>query len=182
MVVPCPYLQSKAFTTHVSLSSPSKSFECFCILDLDKLTTSQLSSRSLAIIKEQSAIDSICFPETMNKMIIVNAPAFFAATWRLIRGWLDPRTATKIEVISNRAAGEKRLLELVDSEQLPCDYGGTGPHTNDVLMESYEGEANKLDCRMLYLRYVEFYFPTRIRPLHEFLIHATDLSLTFNFF
>jgi len=106
----------------------------------------------MAIIKEQSAIDSICFPETMNKMIIVNSPTFFSATWRLIKGWLDPRTANKIEVISNRAACEKRLLELVDSEQLPRDYGGTGPDTNQVLMESYEGEAEKLDSRMLYLR------------------------------
>lgn len=121
-------------------------------MDLDGLTTSQLSSRALSIIKEQSAIDSICFPETMSKMLIVNAPTFFSATWRLIRGWLDPRTAGKIEVISSRAAGEKRLLELVESEQLPSDYGGTGPNTNDVLMENYEGEADKLDSRMLYLR------------------------------
>lgn len=88
----------------------------------------------------------------MSKMLIVNAPTFFGVTWRLIRGWLDPRTANKIEVISSRAAVEKRLLELVDSEKLPSDYGGTGPDTNDILMENYEGEADKLDTRMLYLR------------------------------
>jgi len=87
-------------------------------------------------------------------MLIVNAPGYFAATWRLIRGWLDPRTASKIEVIAGKNAVEKRLLELVDSEQLPSDYGGTGKTSNAILMESYEGEADKLDSRMLYLRYV----------------------------
>lgn len=129
-------------------------FECFCILDLGGLTTSQLSSRALAIVKEQAAIDSICFPETMHKMLIVNAPTFFSATWRLIRGWLDPRTANKIEVISNKAAYEKRLLELIEADQLPSDYGGTATATDKTLQESMKGDADRLETRMLYLRCV----------------------------
>lgn len=119
-------------------------------MDLNKLTTSQLTRRALAIIKEQAAIDSVCFPETMNKMLIVNAPTFFAATWRIIKGWLDPRTANKIEVISSKSAGEKRLLELVESVQLPSDYGGTGPNTAKTLQDS--GGGKRLVTKMLYLR------------------------------
>jgi hypothetical protein len=141
------------------LSSCPARFECFCILDLGGLTTAQLSSRSLAIVKEQAAIDSICFPETMHKMVIVNAPTFFTATWRLIKGWLDPRTANKIEVISSRSAYEKRLLELVDRDQLPSDYGGSGTDTNRTLQDSVQGDADRLDTRMMYLRYVTFASP-----------------------
>jgi hypothetical protein len=133
-------------------------FECFCILDLGGLTTAQLSSRSLAIVKEQAAIDSVCFPETMHKMIIVNAPTFFSATWRLIRGWLDPRTANKIEVISSKAAYAKRLLELIDPDQLPSDYGGTGTDTNKILQNSMQGDAERLDTRMMYIRCVFTFF------------------------
>lgn len=129
-----------------------KRFECLCVLDLANLTTYQLSRKSLAIIKEQSAIDSVCFPETMSKMLLLNAPTFFAASWRLIRGWLDPRTAAKIEVISSKSAGEKRLLELVDADQLPSDYGGKGPDTQKTLSESTEGEESRLATKMLYLR------------------------------
>lgn len=123
-----------------------------CVLDLDKLTTSQLTRRALAIIKEQAAIDSVCFPETMYKMLIINAPTFFAATWRIIKGWLDPRTAAKIEVISSRSACEKRLAELADKDQLPSDYGGTGPSTVQTLAEAIEGSESKLETKMLYLR------------------------------
>jgi hypothetical protein len=121
-------------------------------LDLNHLSISQLTRKTLAIIKEQAAIDSICFPETMSKMLIVNAPAFFPPTWRLIKSWLDPRTASKIEVISGKAACEKRLLELVDEDQLPSDYGGKGPDTNKTLMEDFGGGADRLSTTMMYLR------------------------------
>jgi len=127
-------------------------FECFCILDLNKLTTSQLSRRALAIVKEQAAIDSICFPETMCKMFIVNAPGYFSATWRVVKGWLDARTASKVEVISNRATMEKRLLEYIDADQLPSDYGGKGPNTEDTLNMGITGDFTRLDTKMLYLR------------------------------
>merc|ERR1712029_1154349 len=101
---------------------------------------SQVNSKSLAIVKEQSAVDSLCFPETMNKMYIINAPRFFSATWGLIKGWLDARTANKVEVISNRKQWEKALLEYVDAQQLPSDYGGTGPYTQDTIeKESFTG-------------------------------------------
>jgi hypothetical protein len=120
------------------------------------LTTSQLSRRALAIIKDQAAIDSICFPETMSKMLIVNAPTFFAATWRLIKGWLDPRTASKIEVISSRSAMEKRLLEFIDADKLPSDYGGTAPEYSKILNESYTGSFDRLETKMLYVRYVPY--------------------------
>jgi hypothetical protein len=126
-------------------------------LDLNNLTTSQLSRRALAIIKEQAAIDSICFPETMNKMLIVNAPMFFPPTWRLIKGWLDPRTSSKIEVISGKTAMEKRLLELVAEEQLPKDYGGKGPDTHDTIQEGY-GETGRIATKIMYLRYVMLCF------------------------
>ena len=106
----------------------------------------------MAIIKQQTAIDSICFPETMSKMLIINAPSFFAATWRLIKGWLDPRTAAKIEVIASKTASEKRLLELVEEEQLPSDYGGTGPDTNKTIMEEFGGSVDRIVTKMLYLR------------------------------
>ena len=138
--------------THFLIPFLTYRFECLCVLDLANLTTSQLSRKSLGIIKEQSAIDSICFPETMYKMVLLNAPTFFSATWRLIKGWLDPRTAAKIEVISSKSAGEKRLLELVGADQLPSDYGGKAQDTETTLAESSEADEDRLVTKMLYLR------------------------------
>lgn len=117
-----------------------------------------MSRRALAIIKEQAAIDSVCFPETMSKMLIVNAPTYFSATWGIIKGWLDARTAAKIEVISSRATMEKRLLEFIDADQLPRDYGGTGPDTNDSMNEGITGDFSRLETHMLYLRYAQLFW------------------------
>jgi hypothetical protein len=130
-----------------------KRFECVCILDLEHLTLSQLTSRALTIIKEQAAIDSICFPETMCKMYIVNGPRFFGATWKLIRGWLDPRTAGKIEVISDRKKWTEKLLEVVEADELPEDYGGKGPNTQTTIEnENFAGKLKRMHTEVLYLR------------------------------
>lgn len=85
-------------------------------------------------------------------MFIINGPRFFSASWRLIKGWLDPRTASKIEVCSTKEQARKKLLELVDEDQLPSDYGGTGPDTKETLRTQIHGEATRLHTEMLYLR------------------------------
>jgi CRAL/TRIO domain len=132
-----------------------KRFECFCVLDLEHLTMGQLNSRTMEIIKEQSAIDSLCFPETMNKMMIVNGPRFFGATWSIIKGFLDPRTSSKIEVISSKKTWQKRLLEFIDAEQLPVDYGGTGPDTQVTMdKENFSGKMKRIHTELMFLRYV----------------------------
>lgn len=113
---------------------------------------SQLSSRALQIVKEQSAIDSICFPETMCKMFIINGPRFFSASWNLIKSWLDPRTAGKIEVISDKKKWSQKLLEQVDEDELPSDYGGRGPNTVETLRKENVGGVKRIHTEVLYLR------------------------------
>jgi len=129
-----------------------KRFECFCVLDLDHLSTAQLSKRALNIVKTQTVIDSLCFPETMNKMIITNAPRFFTVTWKIIKSWIDPRTVNKIEMFSSRSAGEKRLRELVDPAQLPSDYGGEAEDTKVTLLKSAPGNLARLVTEVMYIR------------------------------
>jgi len=128
-------------------------YEAVTILDMANLTVGQLNSRTLEIIKEQSAIDSLCFPETMNKMFIINSPSFFTATWKIIKGWIDPRTANKVEVLGPRKTWEKKLLEYVDAEQLPSDYGGTGPNTQTTMeKEGFKDPLKRLHTQLLSIR------------------------------
>jgi len=100
-----------------------KRYECVCVLDLKHLTTAQMSKRSLNIIQLQADIDSLCFPETLNRMIVINAPSFFTFTWKLMRKWVDSRTANKVEIFGS--TWKERLEELIDVENLPSEYGGT---------------------------------------------------------
>lgn len=121
----------------ISSNGKFKRYECVCILDLAKLTASQLGKRELNLVKVQAAIDSLCFPETLNKMVIVNAPGFFTFSWKLIRGFLDQRTAAKVEVIgSNKDKLLKKLSTFIDPKNLPSDYGGSGIGINDFLNDA----------------------------------------------
>jgi len=128
-------------------------FECFCILDLAHLSAQQLTSRCLDIVKKQAFIDSLCFPETMNKMIIVNAPRFFTLTWKVIKGWIDVRTANKVELYSSKSSATKRLLELIDVNELPSDYGGSAKSTISVLAEqAVSSDVKKMETHILRVR------------------------------
>jgi hypothetical protein len=82
--------------------------QCVCIVDLRGLSASQLNKRTLRVIREQSAIDSACYPEILCKMIVLSVPGFFNFSWKIIKGFVDKRTASKIELIGNREKGEVR--------------------------------------------------------------------------
>mmetsp|Transcript_5621 Transcript_5621/g.10905 ORF Transcript_5621/g.10905 Transcript_5621/m.10905 type:complete len:440 (-) Transcript_5621:157-1476(-) len=127
-------------------------FQCVTVIDLEHLSTSQLNQRALSILKTQTAIDSVCFPETMNKTLVINAPRFFSLTWNIIKGWIDPRTAGKIELISNRKNWEARLRELVDVDQLPSDYGGKGMATTATLASDVPKGVMKQKHELVHVR------------------------------
>ena len=132
-------------------------FECVTVMDLKGLSMGSLNKRTLEIIKKQATIDSLCFPETMNKMVIVNAPKFFSATWSIIKGFLDARTAAKVEHFSSSSAAEKCLRELIDLDQLPKDYGGKAESTDTLLekeasKDAADGGRTRLATNVFYVR------------------------------
>jgi hypothetical protein len=111
-----------------------KRYECVCILDLAGLTASKLGKKELDLTKSQAFIDSLCFPETLNKMVIVNAPSFFTFTWKIIRGWIDKRTSAKVEVLGrDKEKLIKKLSKFIEPGQIPSDYGGNGASIDEFL-------------------------------------------------
>ena len=125
-----------------NMSSDYKRFECVCIIDLEHLSPAQITKRALNIIKIQTQVDSLCYPETLNKMIIINAPNFFTLTWKIIRKWVDIRTANKVELYnSSKRKWQKRLGELIPLDQLPADYGGTAESFTQIMEESSRNDS-----------------------------------------
>mmetsp|Transcript_15088 Transcript_15088/g.18397 ORF Transcript_15088/g.18397 Transcript_15088/m.18397 type:complete len:583 (+) Transcript_15088:158-1906(+) len=113
-----------------------KRYECVCILDLSNLTSAQLAKKPMKIIKEQSTIDSLCFPETLNKMVIVNAPGFFTFTWKILRTWVDQRTANKVSVLgTSRTKMISHLTDIIEKKHIPSEFGGDGKTINELLEE-----------------------------------------------
>jgi hypothetical protein len=127
------------------------------ILDLDGVSSTMLTNRKvLQLLKHQSVVDSLCFPEVMNRMIVINAPSYFAATWKVVKRWIDPRTQSKIEIYSSRSYWGKRLLELIDVDKLPSNYGGLGPSIESAILNA-KSKEKPISRRMTELINVKAY-------------------------
>lgn len=58
--------------------------------------------------------------------------------WGLLKKFIDPRTAQRIQVFSNTAKGLAALRKLIDEHEIPVDYGGT----NKSLKQAFVDEAS----------------------------------------
>eukprot|EP00522_Entomoneis_paludosa_P012964 CAMPEP_0172447248 /NCGR_PEP_ID=MMETSP1065-20121228/6588_1 /TAXON_ID=265537 /ORGANISM="Amphiprora paludosa, Strain CCMP125" /LENGTH=623 /DNA_ID=CAMNT_0013198495 /DNA_START=39 /DNA_END=1910 /DNA_ORIENTATION=- len=109
--------------------------ESINVMDLKGMSSAQLTSEALDCMKAVGKIADF-FPETLHCMVILNAPTWFAFSWKLIKTFMDPRTARKITVYSNEAKGQARLLELVDKSEIPSNFGGSGPSLEKSIREN----------------------------------------------
>jgi len=107
------------------------------IIDLEGLSRSALSSETMAVIKRAGKIGDF-FPETLHQMLIINAPSYFGVAWGLIKKFIDPQTARRINLYSNKQQGLDALRTLIDENQIPKEYGGT----NISIQEAFREKAN----------------------------------------
>jgi len=157
-----------------------KRYECFCIIDLKGVNTALLSKRVLKVTKMQSEIDLLCFPETLDRLVIVNAPSTFSVAWKIIRGWIDTRTASKIDILGrNQTKIFKLLSELVDENNLPSDYGGRGISFDECfraeVIKSYKnsGDGNN---KGMEVQNIETYLMTaRPRASQKLILKADEV-------
>jgi hypothetical protein len=75
---------------------------------------SLVSKHSLRMFRDIAKRTQINYPETLGSMLIINAPFFFAGVWSSIKGFLDERTRSKVEIVGTNY--KKRILEFVENE------------------------------------------------------------------
>ncbi|KAL3787254.1 hypothetical protein HJC23_004128 [Cyclotella cryptica] len=96
------------------------------IYDLKGISKAQITSDTFEMIKVGNQVMT-AFPETLHCLLIINAPSWFGLVWSVAKKLIDPRTASKIEVFTDSKKGIARMNELIDQNQIPLDYGGSGP-------------------------------------------------------
>jgi hypothetical protein len=82
-------------------------------------------------------------------LLITNVPFFFAGVWATIKGWLDEKTRSKVELVA-AAQVKTKLLQVIDEDQLVDFLGGAntaslrdnvGPWNDYEIMDSAEPGA-----------------------------------------
>ncbi len=95
-----------------------------------------------------AGMDAEYYPETVEQAFVVNAPWVFPAIYSLAKIFIDPNTRQKIHVLSGGVeTWSKTILEYVDADQLPAEYGGTAAWSLPDPEE--DGEEASLDLEKL---------------------------------
>ncbi|KAB1205319.1 Phosphatidylinositol/phosphatidylcholine transfer protein SFH13 [Morella rubra] len=94
------------------------------ILDVQGLGIKNFTPTAASLLAALTKIDNSYYPETLHRMYIVNAgPGFKKMLWPAAQRFLDTQTIAKIQVLEPKSLS--KLLEVIDSSQLPDFLGGS---------------------------------------------------------
>lgn len=113
------------------------------VIDLKGVSLSQCMDRQhLAFIRLLASLDSAHYPERLSQVYIINAPSFFASTFRIIRAWLDPKTQDRIQLLAGPSQWQEPLGKIIDLSILPRCLGGE----SELFVEKLAGPTATPSC------------------------------------
>ncbi|EPS63027.1 hypothetical protein M569_11762, partial [Genlisea aurea] len=121
--------QTEQHETTISIRFPACSLAADKLIDrnITIIDVEGLSLRSFTgpvpqvLVQLRNIYDK--YPETMSKMVIVNAGPGFRFLWNAVKCLFDPSTVAKIQVLGDKY--KSKLLEMIDESELPNFLGGS---------------------------------------------------------
>lgn len=89
------------------------------VLYLQGLSLFQLlSGTNLSIIKNFNYIAATYYPETLERMVVMNVPSMFSRVWKIVKPLLNDTTRSKVLLLSKEKTEDSPLLEFINNEKL----------------------------------------------------------------
>ncbi|KAK3412550.1 hypothetical protein EUGRSUZ_I01285 [Eucalyptus grandis] len=120
------------------------------ILDVQGVGLRNFNKAARDLVACLQKIDGDNYPETLNRMFIINAGSGFRLLWNTVKSFLDPKTTAKIHVLGNKY--QSKLLEIIDASELPEFLGGSCTCADKGgCMRSDKGPWNNPDTLKIFL-------------------------------
>mmetsp|Transcript_8093 Transcript_8093/g.11122 ORF Transcript_8093/g.11122 Transcript_8093/m.11122 type:complete len:330 (+) Transcript_8093:52-1041(+) len=135
------------------------------IIDMEGFGWKHMGSKFRGTIREIMGIDSNFYPETLQKLFILNSSMTFRTLWAFVKPWIHPLTVARITMLGyDKKYNLEQMMEFIDIDQIPEYLGGKNKEKmvgichvkfNDI--EYKEGAADvwktdSEDPRAVYLR------------------------------
>jgi len=123
------------------------------VVDLTGLSSSFMTAEIMEVLKAAAKVGDF-FPETLHGMLVLNAPTFFTFSWRVIKNFLDARTASRIQLFSSKEKGQQALENLIDKEkEIASDYGGSNISLREALLTaSSDSKIVRQEVELIYCK------------------------------
>lgn len=94
------------------------------VTDIGGVYSRMLTAHYRNLVNDISGDDADLWPNTMQSMYIIKAPWTFRAAWKMIKMFLHPVTAAKVNIVGKDYL--KYMTKHIALDQIPKSYGGTG--------------------------------------------------------
>jgi len=104
---------------------PAQTDRVTLVMDLKGVSFADVTGEVVNFAKMAVGLTSTHYPARSCRMLIVFVPGWFNLIFRFIKPMLNEDTKRKIIFLDEREIREGAMLEFIDSEFLPKEYGGT---------------------------------------------------------
>lgn len=95
------------------------------VIDLDGIGIRDFAGEVVDFVKRASSFTAAHYPERSGSIYVINVPSWFSVIWNVVKPMVDDVTKKKITIMRyGQEAITKALMEKIDIENIPPEYGG----------------------------------------------------------
>ena len=95
------------------------------VIDLQGIRPRDFVGECVTFVRKACAFCNQHYPERSGCILVINVPSYFQLIWRVVKTFADTKTLDKVKILRGKDEILDGLLEFIDIDSIPPEYGGT---------------------------------------------------------